>query len=1390
MAGAPSQAKPEPIHIEKGERIAIIGNTFAERMHHYGYFETFLQGLYPDENLIIRNLGWSADEVDLKPREDKVPVEDDWLSSLKPDTIIACFGLNESYDGIEAIPEFEERLEKYLDHLLDSNFNGKGSTQLILVSPIAYEQMSDHIPDAAPRNEVLGAYTEAMKQVAARKEIQFIDLFNPTLPLMEESVKSGKPLTINGIHLNRLGYWHASRAMAQEFGYVKPEVEGDPEEHRKAEDLRALVNEKNRQFFYRYRPLNSCYIWGQRKEPFGVHNFPEELQQWEEIVAGLDSEIWKQRINPAAIWYVEPEYIEEGYEPYEPSPILPAHKVEVPSIEETLASFTVADDYEVSLYASEEDFPISSPMAMEIDDRGRIWISNSPTYPHLMPGHEPNDSIVILEDTDKDGRADKHTVFASGLYIPTGFAIGDGGAYIAQQPDLLHFKDTDGDGTADLKKTVLHGFGNADSHHSISAFCWEPGGGFYMHEGVFLYTGVETPWGPFRAHDASVLHYFPKAFRFDVLSHCGYANPWGHVVDRWGQSILNDASGGRNHFFAHHMANSNYPHKNSKGRDFFFPARPAAGVEIISSKHFPEEVQGSFVVNNTIGFHGTFWRGLREYKSGLEVYDLVGDMLQSSLESFRPVSIHVGPDGAVYILDFSNPIIGHMQYSLRDERRDHAHGRIWRITHKDRPLSHQPEIDGQPIADLLDLLNYEEIRVQKFVRRELQERDAEEVLPALDKWLSGIDPSDPTYEHSMTEALWIYQGLDVPNLPLLKRVLSAEDYHARAAGGRVLRYWITMGYIDDPIPLLTDLVQDSSIRVRLEGILACGFVPSSTAAGVALMAAEQEVDEWMEHVLKDTLEALKLYGKPKSMAGRSTLAGAMTDEELLAESMDHWIAAEMLNRPTIPEEQRREALDWYAQENGMNRTAAILDLLVRADIAGKEAPYLERLLIDLDPETLKAERPTLENLVEIANTGGLRQTSIAALLKAGGSEPVKVGAPKDLLSAITLLDPSEPELSKFSNMVMKRLPSPAIDDPGPGTMGRYLRIDLPDGRGPLTLAEVEILASGENIAPRGTATQSSIDHGGKPERAIDGNKDGTYANSGQTHTAEKDREPWWEIDLGSMTPIETVILWNRTDCCSDRLKGFRIQILDDNRDTVWERQSEEEAKETHEVEVGPVDRFPLHKLAMKAAVHIPDLRPKAFERLAQMGEKSPSAQYRQAAKVAMNALPFSEWPEGFDEYAVAAKIDPEKLALGKEVYFKEQLCATCHQPNGMGMDPAYPPLFPKVPWVNGDPERLIKIALNGLQGGVRVNGKDYNSAMAPLGALVTDEEAAAVLSYVRTSFGKPLFGDRRGPCRQGSGRDEGPQKVVDRETTPRGAPTRGRTRGNARGGSRSRAPPA
>ena len=123
--------------------------------------------------------------------------------------------------------------------------------------------------------------------------------------------------------------------------------------------------------------------------------------------------------------------------------------------------FIVAPGYEVSLFAAEP--MLANPVQMAWDTSGRLWVLCSPTYPQLEPGEEPRDFLVILEDKDENGRADRHTVFADGLLVPTGFEFGDGGVYVANQPDLLFLADTDGDDRADVRKTLLSGFGTEDN---------------------------------------------------------------------------------------------------------------------------------------------------------------------------------------------------------------------------------------------------------------------------------------------------------------------------------------------------------------------------------------------------------------------------------------------------------------------------------------------------------------------------------------------------------------------------------------------------------------------------------------------------------------------------------------------------------------------------------------------------------------------------------------------------------------------------------------------------------------------------------------------------------------------------------------------------------------
>ena len=192
-----------------------------------------------------------------------------------------------------------------------------------------------------------------------------------------------------------------------------------------------------------------------------------------------------------------------------------------------------AEGYEVSLFASEQDFPIGNPVALTFDSRGRLWVATMPSYPQRLPDEPPDDKIVILEDRDGDGRADHHTVFARGLHVPTGFELGDGGVYVAQQPNVMFIEDTDGDDVADRYEVILHGFGTEDSHHSISAFTWGPGGALYFQEGTFHHSQVETPYGPVRLVDAGVFRYKPRRFQLEVFVSYPFANPWGHVFDRW-----------------------------------------------------------------------------------------------------------------------------------------------------------------------------------------------------------------------------------------------------------------------------------------------------------------------------------------------------------------------------------------------------------------------------------------------------------------------------------------------------------------------------------------------------------------------------------------------------------------------------------------------------------------------------------------------------------------------------------------------------------------------------------------------------------------------------------------------------------------------------------------
>ena len=849
MTATRSAADAPALTLKKGDRIVIIGNTLAERMQQFGNLETLLYSRFPDLDLVVRDLGWSADELTVRMRSQDFKDHGHNLTDHKPTVLVACFGFNESFGGVAGLAKFEQDLEKFITESITTKYDGQSPPKLVLVSPIAHENLHRRtLPDGAKNNQLLKLYTDSMGKLAGKHGASFVDLFTPTFSLMQGSKQ---PWTINGVHLNDYGDGEVAKLIDASLFGQRPQL-GNIDLAR----LRREINEKNQQFWYDYRAVNGFYIYGGRKNPFGVVNFPAEFARLRTMIANRDARIWavaKGRSVPDVIddsnagEFVK---VETNYT----APIV------LSTPDQERAQFQLPEGYEANLFASEIDFPdLQKPVQFEFDSRGRLWVVTMPSYPMYLPGTPVDDKLLILEDTDGDGKADKQTVFADRLYLPTGLELGDGGAYVAQQPNLMFLKDSDGDDRADQREIVLHGFDSADSHHSISAFTWGPDGALYFQEGTFHQTQIETPCGPRRVANAAVFRYEPLTAKVDVFVSYGFANPWGHVFDRWGQNFVADASGGANYYGTAFSGQVDHPRKHGSMQQFLkMQWRPTSGCEIVASRHFPDDVQGNYLLNNCIGFHGTLNYKMRDEGSGFFA-EPVPAILQSKDQNCRPCDLKFGPDGALYVIDWFNPLIGHMQHSVRDPNRDKTHGRIWRITYKDRPLSKPPQIAGAPISALLDLLKWYEDRTLYRVRRELRTRDSDQVMAELDKWIANLDAGDAEYQHHLLEALWVHQQHDAVDQKLLARMLRSPDYRARAAATRVLCYW--RDRVDEPLELLRVQAGDEHPRVRLEAVRAASFFHDPKATEVALESLAHPQDPYLEYTLKETLDTLERRAK-------------------------------------------------------------------------------------------------------------------------------------------------------------------------------------------------------------------------------------------------------------------------------------------------------------------------------------------------------------------------------------------------------------------------------------------------------------------------------------------------------------------------------------------------
>lgn len=781
--------------LQKGDTVCLIGDGLADRMQHDGWVETLIQSGLADQGISFRNLGFTGDTVTSRPRSKGFTPPEGYLTHCKADVVFAFFGYNESFGGPEKVSQFKDDLGKMIDQYRNDKFNGKSAPRFVLFSPIAHENLHNpNLPDGHKNNANLVLYAAAIKQVADEKKVAYVDLFNPSQALY---AKAKTPLTLNGVHLLPEGDRQIGEVIASAITGKK--IASTPA----MEPLRAAVMDKDSCWHKRYRAIDGNDIWGSRaglKFVNGQSNrdvLEHELVMLDVMTANRDPKIWAaaQRKNYKVNDSNVPKPIEVISNVGGGSKSSSAEKEgrkDYLGGQEAISKMHVSEGFAVNLFADEKMFPLlANPVQMQVDAKGRLWAACWSDYPKPEPLKESTDCLLILPDENHDGVADKAIEFAK-INNPLGFAFWGGGVIVASQPNIYFLKDTNGDDKADLKIVLVQGIDSADTHHSANNFIIGPDGALYWQSGIFMHHNIENPWGPSLSSTAAGMYRFdPRSYTISFIAD-NSPNAHGISFDRWGYLFANDGTGGRSY------------QVRPDGNGFkMFPlvkkeVRPVASDAIISSENFPKEMQQDFMLCNVIGYLGIkryelhrdgYKDGNTEFKPG-EIWGTpTENFFYSDDKNFRPTDAVFGEDGGLYISDWQNIIIGHMQHNIRDPYRDKKHGRIYRLINKKLPLQKPVAIAGQPIAALLENLKHPTDGVRQRTRIELATRNTTEVTAVLDKWVKQFNPTKSEDAHNLLEALWVYQEHNVRNIALLDVLLKSPELHARKAAEMVQQLW-------------------------------------------------------------------------------------------------------------------------------------------------------------------------------------------------------------------------------------------------------------------------------------------------------------------------------------------------------------------------------------------------------------------------------------------------------------------------------------------------------------------------------------------------------------------------------------------------------------------------
>ena len=550
--------------------------------------------------------------------------------------------------------------------------------------------------------------------------------------------------------------------------------------------------------------------------------------------------------------------------------------------EEELQNLKVPEGFEIQLFASEPD--IDKPMNMAFDAQGRMWVTQSFEYPFpKSPDVHGTDRLTILEDTNGDGRADKFTHVSDTLNIPIGVLPYHQGALTFSVPNLYQYSDGDQNDKPEAMKVLFGPFGFQDTHGMVSNFFRGYDGWVYACHGFTNFSSIAgTDGDSIKMSSGNTFRFRLDGSRVEQTTF-GQVNPFGLAMDEYGYVYSTDSHSSPLYQL---IRGGDYPHFNKLEIMAFGPdmksfdneATALCGIAYYQDNQFPADFQRNFFIgdafNSRVHRYSWVWKGSSPAGKSEE------DFVKSADPWFRPVNVKMGPDGALYVADFYNAIIGHYEVPLGHPKRDKKRGRIWRITYKGS-FNKVANLASMTADELLPLLDADNQTTRMLAADQLADRVGSSAVSGLQSVLSNANTSPRQY----MQALWVIFRLNSMDAATIQKALAHADPLVRVHALRVLREWKHDGTIFYPLIKAATKDPDAHVQRIATELLMSYPVMESVVTVLDVMRQTGQADTHLKYTTRLVLRNLMRHedlmkqtrAKTWSESDEAAIAGTLID---------------------------------------------------------------------------------------------------------------------------------------------------------------------------------------------------------------------------------------------------------------------------------------------------------------------------------------------------------------------------------------------------------------------------------------------------------------------------------------------------------------------------------